>query len=243
MSTNTPRKHLRWLAGRLQAYAQNCERKAAAGQLKNPGNLYRGLFWWQDNGWAANDLVMEALRNIGLEGARKGKNGNVVVYQKSGPTPELVPNQLPLMRALLAAGVPPMDAYQAWDVPTEQCLEVLDTLINQHVKPPDADTGRTIFDCLIEALKKLNETHRGKRYTDAEREGFRRDIAVALGNAPHATDAALAKRLGLPRSSFKCLKLNTFAAKVRQQYCSNPPRLKRGQRKVDVPAEAPEDAE
>lgn len=85
--------------------------------------------------------------------------------------------------------------------------------------------------------------HRGKRYSDAEREGFRRDIAVAIGNAPHITDRGLAERLKLPRSSFKCLELNTFAARVRRQYCSNLPRLKRGQRKVDAMAEAPEDAE
>ena len=199
MSTNTPRKHLRWLANRLQAYAQNCEQKAAAGQLRNPENLYRELFSWESNGWAANNLVIEALKGIGLEGARKGKNGNLVVYQKGGPTPENVPNQEPLMRALLAAGVPRRDAFQAWDLPTEECLKVLDTLINQHVKPPDADTGRTIFDCLIEALRAITpapptpSTADNKRFTAFEGRISRADIARKEKITERAVDKSLAK--------------------------------------------------
>ncbi len=85
--------------------------------------------------------------------------------------------------------------------------------------------GQRAIPRLIQALRKIDGTRRGRRYTDRDITGYKRAIAIAIQNAPHKTNKALAAQLGLARSTFKALELNAYAKKLQEQYCSDPTRF------------------
>lgn len=85
--------------------------------------------------------------------------------------------------------------------------------------------GQRAIPRLIQALRKIDGTQRGRRYTDQDVAAYKQAIAIAIQNAPHLTNKALTGQLGLAPSTFKSLRLHTYAKSIREQYCSDPTRF------------------
>lgn len=152
-----------------------------------PAELYRPMMYLKDDG---SNLM---------------PNKCVVAMLTSEPLVTAKPNwstttKAEVVNSLLAAGMPRRWAVFYSSAPS-MVVEQLDTLVNRLVDPPSEETGRTVFDALIDALRAIAPAPKKPNAVDKKRhKAFAGGIPIkAIARSDRVSEKAVEKSLTIVR--------------------------------------------